>query len=335
MKKYISILAIAAVCVVSCKKGNVTGEDVIHSEKISGLEFRATLPSLTRSVLGTDGLSLKWTEDDQILVWSVPMGTMEEFDETAENLASNYGMDGEILKIVTGVETIQKGFASGAVVSEALPVSEGAGTASARFHSETPARGWFGGLTSLEDDMYWFGALYPAANTTLQFVTWGQYLPKESFGGTNDYTVQQPFIKVTVPSVQDGKSYWNYQVVYNTGLNDYGDRLARNIVSAKEVLYDEYPVTFDNWVVATSLLEFTLKAGDTETYAVKTLDITYESPNYYSGDTSYYDDFPFNSSMMKSTRRFSTTVSASLITGTFTRGTAQMAGARWPGPRRK
>ena len=298
MKKYISILAIAAVCVVSCKKGNVTGGDVIRSEKISGLEFRANLPSLTRTVLGTDGLSLKWTATDQIAVWSVPMGTMEEFEATATHLVDDYGFTDEAqIGIITGVETMQNGIAKGATVCETLSVTGGAGSTSATFHSEKPAREWFGNLTSIEDDMYWFSALYPASalvttgGTAPTFTTWEMVLPKTEFGLTQDYVVRHPFFKVTVPSVQDGKSYWDYQVVYNTGLYDYGDRLARNIVSAKEVLYNEYPVTFDNWVVATSLLEFTLKAADTESYSIKTLDITYESPNYYSGDASYYDDF--------------------------------------------
>ncbi len=298
MKNYISILAIAAVCVVSCKKGNFSGEDVIHSEKISGLEFCANLPSLTRTVLGTDGLSLKWTATDQIAVWSVPMGTMEEFEATAMHLVADYGFTDEAqIGIITGVETMQNGIAKGATVCETLSVTEGAGSTSATFHSEKPAREWFGNLTSIEDDMYWFSALYPASalvttgGTAPTFTTWEMVLPKTEYGLTQDYVVRHPFFKVTVPSVQDGKSYWDYQIVYNTGLYDYQDRLARNIVSAKEVLYNEYPVTFDNWVVATSLLEFTLKAADAETYAIKTLDITYESPNYYSGNPGYYDDF--------------------------------------------
>ena len=298
MKKYISILAIAAVCVLSCKKGNVSGEDVIRSEKIYGLEFRANLPSLTRTVLGTDGLSLKWTASDQIAVWSVPMGTMAEFEATAEHLYEDYGFNPaeEELGIVTRIEAMHNGVTNGTTVCETLSVIEGAGSTSATFHSEKPARDWFGDLSSIEDDLYWFAALYPAsalvtAGGAPAFTTWGQLLPKDAFNLKNDYVVPHPFIKVNVPSVQDGKSYWNYQVVYNTGLYEYEGRMARNLVTAREVLYNEYPVTFDKWVVGTSLLEFTLKAADTGTYAIKTIDITYESPDYYSGSTNYYDDF--------------------------------------------
>ena len=256
MKKYISILVLASLCVLSCKKAGVSGEDVIQSEKISGLEIRASLPSLIRSVLGDDGLTLKWTAQDQIVLWSVPMGTMAEFETTAENLVTGYGFDSEseILGIITGVEKLQRGLATGAMVSETLSVTEGVGTASARFHSEKPARQWFGNLSSLNDDMYWFGALYPASRTSLQFISWEQYFPKESFGGTRDYTIQHPFLKVNVPSVQDGKSYWNYQIVYDTGLQGVENRLAKNVVTAAEVLYGEYSLEFSNWVVATSLL---------------------------------------------------------------------------------
>ena len=294
MKKYISILVLAALCVLSCKRADVSGEDVIQSKKISGLEIRASLPSLTRSVLGSDGLTLNWTEDDKIALWSVPMGTMAEFEATAGSLVSEYGFDpeSEILGIITGVETLQRGIATNATVSEIIPVSLGAGETSATFYSAKNARDWFGNLNAPDDDMYWFGALYPVkyqSVTPPQFISWEQFIPKSSFGGTNDYTVQQPFFRVNVPSVQDGKSYWDYQIVYDTGLHDSPGRLAHSIVSAGELLYGDYYLEFNNWTVATSLLEFTMQASDAETYSVKTLEISYECAKF--GNTDYYDDY--------------------------------------------
>lgn len=294
MRKYISIFAIIALSLLSCKRAEISGEDVIHSEKISCLEIRASLPSLTKSVLGSDGLSLTWTEGDKIAVWSVPMGTMDEFNATAGSLIQNYGFDSEseILGIVTGIETLQRGIATNAIVTEILPVSLGAGGTSATFYSAKNARDWFGNLNSVDEDMYWFAALYPVkyqSVTPPQFTTWSQLVPKESFEGTEDYTVQHPFFRVNVPSVQDGKSYWDYQIVYDSGLYDSPGRLAHSIVTASELLFGDYYLEFSNWTVATSLLEFSMQAADAGTYSIKTLEITYECTNYDGSD--YYDDY--------------------------------------------
>ena len=282
MKKLFYILLAGALMAISCNKEIQDTKDVISSEKIDGLKVWATLPSEMRSHLGSDGLSLYWDADDELILWSTYLGTEDEMNTKTESINSEYGLDAKTASIGATLEMIHNHLDT--QVGGVLSLSSGEGTARGSFHSGIPVEDWFT-PGSGDDQFYMFMSMYPAPETVPFWNVYEQVLEQETYGLIKDYIVYQPYVKVNVPSVQDGKSYWKYQRLLDRGFEDRPGTVdeACGIVSRPEVVSGDYKLEFSEWDVMTSLLSFTMQSSDGNTYEIDHLDITFEYP-MSSGD---------------------------------------------------
>ena len=280
------IIPALALLTVSCSK-ELRGVEDIKEEKISGLEVRATLPAEVRSRLGEDGLSLLWEEGDRIALWGSYISTFDNLSQMADNYASTYGIDPDEGFLAAVTQMLQA--YSDERTSGILPLTSGAGTTSAKFTSSTPLDQWFSPYHT-DSEITWFNAIYPAPDALPE---WGfyQHIDPQRDG----YSIYVPYIMVNVPTIQDGKSYWKYQILFDSGTTDRAVEGASGysgMVSKEEISHGNYTLDFSSWRVETSLLEFNVTSSDGADYDVDHIDITMEF-QALSGDYvgEWHDDY--------------------------------------------
>ena len=273
---------------VSCNK-ELNNKEEIRSEKISGLEVKANLSSLTKSRLGQDGLTLNWEANDRIALWSTYIGTMRDIESAGMDCYRRYSsyIDPGTAVIVGMLDVIHAN--SNMQITGALSLNSGAGTSSATFVSDKNPEDWFYQPqewsyygNSTDNKYYWFNAMYPAPSIIPGWQFYEQVIPQY-----DNLTVYQPYIMVNVPSVQDGKSYWDYQILIERGLDDRpapAIETAKGIVTKDEILGGDHTIDFDDWTVMTSLLEFTVRSSDEATRSIDHIDITFETPDNHYND---------------------------------------------------
>ena len=158
MKKNIFwIIPALTLLFISCNKELPKNETV--SEKVSGLEVKATLPSITKSTLGADGLTLNWAEGDKLAMWSTYLGTYRNIEKRASQYARDYGLDPGTAMIASMLETIHDNDYT--KINGTLSLSDGAGTTSGTFVSDKPANQWFYSTGANADySFFWFNTNY-------------------------------------------------------------------------------------------------------------------------------------------------------------------------------
>ena len=288
MKKIFYILLALSFVTLSCNKAR-SFEDNSTSRKANGLEVQADLQSITRSHLGSDGLTLNWDADDKLCLWSTYVCDMSQYDALIEALMEEYGLNAATAEAAVGVEGIYSHHSTR--VGDILPLVSGEGSPTGHFRSDILVSNWFNPSATSPYDAYLFMALYPAPATVPEWKYWPQFLDKENYNLIKDYTVQQPYIMVTVPTVQDGKSYWKYQMLLDRGWEERypGSESSAGLVPQDEIVSGDYRINFSKWEILTSLIEFQMKSTDGEEYTIDHLDITFETGEFDYG--VYRDDY--------------------------------------------
>ena len=279
MKKNIFwILTAAALLSVSCNKEiNQGGASVREEGKAHGLEVRATLPSESKSRLDIDGLTLLWEESDKIAMWATPIGYMEDIENGIANLMQTYDLNTETALTYEVINRFSSNLSYN--TSDVLQLVSGAGNSTATFASSKNSIDWFD--QNETDGAYsWFTAIYPAPETLPQWGYYAQYIDQI------DLYLYQPYLLVDIPTVQDGKSYWKYQLLLDRGTNDRPEIpgveqvMPTGIVSKGELTSGEYELNLSDWTVETSLLKFTVTSGDGNDYSIDHIDISMEFSQY-------------------------------------------------------
>ena len=271
MKKNIFwIIPALTLLFISCNKELPKNETV--SEKVSGLEVKATLPSITKSTLGADGLTLNWAEGDKLAMWSTYLGTYRNIEKKASQYARDHGFDPGTAMIASMLETIHDNDYT--KINGTLSLSSGAGSSSGTFTSDKPAEQWFYGVSANADyNFYWFSSIYPAPDVIPEWRYFDQVIPE-----ANNFVVHQPYVMVNIPTVQDGKSYWKYQLLLDRGINERDNypEESNGFVIKDEVIGGDFTLNFSDWNIQTSLLEFTVRSSDVAERSVDHIDITFE-----------------------------------------------------------
>ena len=293
MKKiYIVLMTAITLLAVSCRKPEFTGEDGMKEAPLEVLKVKGSLSGLTKSTLGDDGLTLKWTADDKIALWSRYMTTWDAIEQKGDQMypESEGWVDehyGPIKMLLSTVDAISEY----APVQGVLPIDPSTvGASVASFSSSKSVNEWFSQGKGTDDDMYIFGALYPAPEDPLTFGAWQQPLNPDEDEVPTAISFRQPYVMVNVPSVQDGKHYDKYQRLIDTGFNPIPypgayvplvgepDVRINGLATRKEIVEGDYTLDFSSFVPVTSLLSFTLRADvpEGETYQIDHMDITVE-----------------------------------------------------------
>lgn len=293
MKKiYIVLMTAITLLAVSCRKPEFTGEDGMKETPLDVLKVKGSLSGLTKSTLDSDGLTLKWTADDKIALWSRYMTTWDALEQRGDQMypESEGWVDehyGPIKMLLSTVDAISEY----APVQGVLPIDPATvGAPVASFTSSKSVNEWFSQGEGSDDDMYIFGALYPAPEDPLTFGAWQQPLNPDEDEVPTAISFRQPYVMVNVPSVQDGKQYDKYQRLIDTGFNPIPypgayvplvgepDVRINGLATRKEIVEGDYTLDFSSFVPVTSLLSFTLRADvpEGETYQIDHMDITVE-----------------------------------------------------------
>ena len=248
MNKYIFALIILLPLIAGCKKASGPEAAAFNDGR---MRFSADL-SIARSHFGDDSSAqLVWDQTDRIAVYS-----KQAFDMF-----------------------IDSGHCIGSIC-EAIQVSEiGAGGVSARFQAETPKKEWFpaGGpfipeqhpeikgddiefIQALHDawiESYVFFAYYPCPGEPGGFATYEiPGIPDEE--NPNPTPELYQYIPMNVPAVQDGASYYNYQILYDPGLPEHDGDPSESLISKSAVMANTQSISF-NFRPITSMLRFTLQ----------------------------------------------------------------------------
>ena len=260
-----AVLAVALATCVSCKKNAGVDNGIATLPEGQPLKVKANLAPISRTGFDNDGLTLLWEEGDQIAVYSSYLGSEEGYSaESGIPVSDEYF---PVFYWINAPVLHPDYFRKGVCTIEA----SSAGQSSAVFSSSTPAAGWFGKTDSAEDEYFWFTAFYPARETLYDM-------------GSHQFTweggmTSLPYIKVEIPSVQDGHSWDKYQFVACCAfdlLNDfYGGKVTR-----QEVLSGAKTPTFEVFKPMTSLLSFNIKAGESmskDSYTVSRIEISQEA----------------------------------------------------------
>ncbi|MBR6053774.1 MAG: hypothetical protein IKP46_00375 [Bacteroidales bacterium] len=270
------ILTAAALLSISCNKEMKQGEVSVREGKARGLEVRATLPSESKSRLDTDGFTLLWEESDKLAMWAIPVGRMEDIMAGIETLSQTYGFDFETALTYEVINRFSANISSS--ISDVLSLVSGAGNSTATFASSKNSIEWFD-QDSADDAYSWFVSIYPAPAILPE---WG-YVPQDLHtregDGLEGMYLNQPYIMVDIPTVQDGKSYWEYQLLLDRGTNPRGtegDFIPSGIATKEELTSGEHELNLSDWTIETSLLAFTLASSDGNSYPIDHIDISME-----------------------------------------------------------
>lgn len=284
MKKIYIVLMICLAAAVSCKKSVSPADEVIREEP---LRVRASLSDLTRSHFAApEDNALVWDADDKIFLWSK---YMTSWDNLASKAATDYPVEtwGDYYGLLLTAVNAMSDYAPIQGTLDINPAS--AGSASATFKSSKKVTEWFSQGEGAQDDLYWFGALYPAPASPLEWGYWEQELDPSKDDVPASTTLNQPYFLVSVPSVQDGKSYWEYQRLLAYGLVETpapgyscpmlpADYRAEGLATREEIVTGEYSLNFSRFTPVTSLLSFTMQANipSGETIEIDHMDIMVE-----------------------------------------------------------
>ncbi len=264
------IMCVAAlVSAVACARESVVGieEDTLPAGK--PFTVKACLSPASKTTLDNDGLTLLWSKDDEIAVYSIYIGSFEDFQETdrysqlyqelydsgvvesRDKFDEYYGLMCYWIESGTIFLPLQR--SGKCVLSE-----ESAGQSTGIFTSEIPPLEWFGNPTASVDEKYWLTAYYPARAilSPMKALPISTDIEEKAF-----LDLSLPYYMVEIPAVQNGRDWQNYQFVSCAGF-DMLDDVEGGVTSMQTILEGDKMPTFQNFAPMTSLLAFNIKIDE-------------------------------------------------------------------------
>ena len=278
MKRYIVTILAAAAVLAGCARSEMPGEST-DGKTPQGLKAWASLGEGVKSHFGPDGYKLVWDSTDKLYAFSIPLGKYEDFEALAAACADevrNEAIDPEGDGLVmAGFRTIKQSVDGKTARSGVFNITPtGSGKSGATFVSPKPASWWFGlQENASDDDFYYFAAFYPAPaeDPEIKFFNYSEIQGQHPVISALPF----PYFDVTVPAVQNGVDYQDYQLLYNQD----------DIMMAKSaILSTDDQLHFGNFRPMTSILEFTLATTDDVNVEIDHLEITLSTQESAGGE---------------------------------------------------
>ena len=285
---YNILCGVALVALVSaCARESIGGAEENTLPAGKPFTVKACLPSASKTTFDADSLTLLWSKNDEIAVYSIYIGSFEDFQQTerysqlyeqileAGDVESREEFDGYLGLMLYWIESgtlylpLQKR-------GKCVLTDESAGSSEGTFTSEIPPLEWFGNPSASLDEKYWLTAYYPARSvlSPVKALSIPAYLESNSVVDIN-----LPYYMVEIPAEQDGHSWQDYQFVSCAGF-DLLDEVEGGVTSMQTILTGDKMPTFQNFAPMTSLLAFKMKVdaeAPAESYAISKIVISQET----------------------------------------------------------
>ena len=215
MKKAYILLSVLLLAAVGCNRESIPAAQ----DSAKKLTITAGASQMTRSHFNTDGYSLLWDATDQLSLYCLYVGNFQdmyaralEFQEMGVRSQQQEEQIVHCLQLAS-VESLANHISS--TVKDELTIDAAdVGKANARFTTEREVEDWFGVANPTEDDMFFMAAIYPAPDPARPMGTYKytQINEKtEDMGTLKNLDVF--YVPLEIPAVQDGRSYWKYQIM--------------------------------------------------------------------------------------------------------------------------
>lgn len=213
MKKAYILISVLLLAAVGCNRENVPGTPD------SAKKLTITAGASTRSHFDTDGLTLLWDEGEKLAVYSVYVGKMSEMMARVQELMDDGVRAGHSAQMdqcmtIASFEFIAANEQESVIDKFTIDPAD-AGKTDGRFTSERDFEDWFGVTDPTEDDHFTFTAFYPAPTTPkpLSHYHHTNLIAQDSNLAPLD-ELDAFYVPVEIPAVQDGRSYWKYQLLF-------------------------------------------------------------------------------------------------------------------------
>ena len=218
----------------------------------------------TRSHFDTDGLHLLWDAEEQLGVYSINLGPMSDILARVEELRTqgirpNVEFDRTVVAMFEAMTVRSDKLRKG--VCRINPADVGKSWAT--FDSGKPIEDWFGMENPADDDIFCFPAFYPAPDDLAPMEIF-QYQNLTGLVPDMIDALDAYFIPVEIPVVQDGRSYWDYQILFDSGTNDDECTEATGITTY-QAHADGAPLRFAHLKPVTCMLAFTMQLAPAAT----------------------------------------------------------------------